>query len=88
MEKVDFEELKKLNYEKGAELLTAAGYVNFDSIEADAEKIAQFVSDDYWVLYNDDGDKIDMLSWVEYYNLISDIGEHFDVVREGWERVE
>lgn len=31
MVKVDIEELKKLNYEQGAELLTAAGYYEWYS---------------------------------------------------------
>lgn len=48
MKKVDIEELKKLNYEQSAELLTAAGYVESDGATADASDIADFVRDNYW----------------------------------------
>lgn len=86
MAKIDIEILKKLNYEEGAELLTAAGYMEDCGATADAAGIAQFVSDCYWVLYNEEGDEIDTLSWVMYFNTTSD-GES-EIIREEWERVE
>lgn len=41
MGKVDIEELKKLNYEEGAELLALVGYVESDETTADASGISE-----------------------------------------------
>lgn len=58
MGKVDIEVLKKLNYEQGAELLTAAGYAESDGATADASDIADFVRDNYWKLYDEGGETV------------------------------
>lgn len=91
MAKVDIEVLKKLNYEEGAEFLTAAGYVESDGTTADASGLADFVRDNYWKLYDDDGETIDTVSWVEYFNILKrNVGDLDDeeIIRAGWERME
>lgn len=83
---IDIEVLKKLNYEQGAELLTAAGYVREEEATADAPGLADFVRDEYWRLYNEDGETADTVSHAEYFN-----GSNIDdeeIIRAGWERVE
>lgn len=91
MVKVDFEVLKKLNYEQGAELLTAAGYAESDGATADASGIADFVRDNYWKLYDEGGETVDTISWVEYFNIIKynpgDLNDE-EIVRAGWEHLE
>lgn len=91
MEKVDINELKGLNYEEGAELLAAAGYVERDGTTADASGISEFVRDNYWILYDEDGETFDTVSWVEYFNILKHNAGDLDdeeIIRAGWERVE
>nr|DAT46904.1 MAG TPA: hypothetical protein [Caudoviricetes sp.] len=91
MTKVDIEELKELNYEQGAELLTAAGYAESDGATADASDIADFVRDNYWKLYDEGGETIDTVSWVEYFNILKHNAGDLDdeeIIRAGWERME
>ena len=88
MQKVDFEELKKLNYKEGAKMLEALGYVNNDSADDEAASIAERVSDDYYTLADDKGEELDRVSWVVYYNLTGEAeDEHVDIIRSGWEAV-
>ena len=91
MKKVDIEELKKLNYEQGAELLTAAGYVESDGATADASGISDFVRDEYWKLYDEGRETVGIVSWVEYFNVLKhNAGDLNDekIIRAGWERME
>ena len=86
MKKVDIEELKKLNYEQGAELLTAAGYAREEEATADASGLADFVRDEYWRLYDEGGETADTVSYAEYFN-----GSNIDdeeIIRAGWQHVE
>ena len=86
MQKVDFEELKKLGYEEGAKLLEALGYVREDGADSEAAGIAERVSDDYYTLADDKGEELDRVSWVMYYNLIGEAeDEDIDVVKAEWE---
>lgn len=88
---VDIEVLKKLNYEQGAELLTAAGYVKEEESAADAAGLSDFVRDEYWRLYSDDGETADAVEWTEYFNILKhnpgDLDDE-EIIRAGWERVE
>lgn len=88
---VDIEELKVLNYEQGAELLTAAGYVRGEGATADAAGLSDFVRDEYWRLYSDDGETADAVEWTEYFNILKhnpgDLDDE-EIIRAGWERVE
>lgn len=91
MTKVDIEVLKKLNYEEGVELLTAAGYVESNGATADASGLADFVRDNYWKLYDEDGETVDTVSWVEYFNILKRNAGDLDdeeIIRAGWERAE
>jgi hypothetical protein len=91
MGKVDIEELKKLNYEEGAELLALVGYVESDETTADASGISEFVRDNYWKLFDEDGEAVDTVSWVEYFNILKHNAGDLDdeeIIRAGWERME
>lgn len=91
MEKVDIEVLKKLNYEQGAELLALVGYVESDETTADASDIADFVRDNYWKLYDEGGETVDIVSWVEYFNVLKHNAGDLDdeeIIRAGWQHVE
>lgn len=86
MQKVDFEELKKLNYEEGVKLLEALGYVREDGADSEAAGIAERVSDTYYVLYDEKEEEADRVSWVMYYNLIGEAeDEEMDIIKSGWE---
>lgn len=91
MVKVDIEELKALNYEQGAELLTASGYVREEEATADAAGLADFVRDEYWRLYNEDGETADTVTWTEYFNILKhnpgDLDDE-EIIRAGWEHPE
>ena len=91
MAKVDIEELKKLNYEQGAELLTAAGYVKGEESTADAAGLSDFVRDEYWRLYDEDGETADTVTWAEFFNFLKHTAGDMDnekIICAGWERVE
>lgn len=80
------EELGKLNYEEGAKLLEALGYVHGDSADDEAAGIAERVSDTYYILYDEKDEEIDRVSWVMYYNSVGEAeDECIDVVKAGWE---
>lgn len=86
--KVDFEELKKLNYEEGTKMLEALGYVREDGADSEAAGIAERVSDTYYVLYDEKEEEADRVSWVMYYNLVGEAeDERIDIVKSGWEAV-
>lgn len=89
MGKVDIEELKALNYEQGAELLTAAGYVRGEGATAEAAGLSDFVRDEYWRLYDENGETADTVEWMEYFNILKhnpgDIDDE-EIIRAGWER--
>lgn len=96
MEKVDIEELKKLNYEDGRKFLAAAGYDGGDQATDVSAGLADFVRDEYWRLFDEDADEIDdeiadVITWTEYFNIIKynpgDLNDE-KIVRAGWERVE
>lgn len=89
MQKVNIEELKKLNYEEGAKLLEALGYVNNDSAGEKSDFIADYVSDDYYVLYDDEKqEEADRVSWVMYYNIVGELeDDDIDIIKSGWEAV-
>lgn len=89
MTKVDIDVLKKLNYEQGAELLTAAGYAESDGATADASGISEFVRDNYWKLYDEGGETADTVEWTEYFNILKHNPGDIDdekIIRAGWER--
>lgn len=95
MEKVDFEELKKLNYEEGKKLLIAAGYNEWYSATDVSAGLADFVRDENWVLCADDADPyteaVDSVSWTEYFNIVKynpgDLNDE-KIILARWERVE
>lgn len=91
MKKVDIEELKALNYEQGAELLTAAGYVKGEESTADAAGLSDFVCNEYWRLYDNDGIAADTVRWAEYFSSLKNIPGDMDgknVILARWEHLE
>ena len=80
MEKVKFEELKGLDYEEGKQLLENFGYIGGNTGSTESN-ISDYVEDEYFTLYDDDGEEIDIISWEMYCN---GSGEDVEVVKEGW----
>lgn len=92
MTKVDIEELKRLNYEEGVELLTAAGYAKGDNSTDGACALSDFVRDEYWGLFDEEADEeVDVVTWTEYFNILKhnpgDVDDE-EIIRAGWERLE
>lgn len=88
---VDIEVLGKLDYEQGAELLIAAGYVKGEESTADAARLSDFVRDEYWRLYDEGGETADTVTWAEYFNILKHNAGDMDdeeIIRAGWQRVE
>lgn len=81
--KVNFEQLKQLNYDDGKALLLSMGYVagEVGTTESNASEWAQ---DEYFRLYDDDGEEVDVVSWEIYGNGQDGEDEEVEIVREGW----
>ena len=91
MVKVDIEELGKLNYEQGAELLTAAGYVKGEESTADERRPSGFAKDEYWRLYGADAYAADTVRWAKYFSSLKNIPGDTDgknIILARWEHIE
>lgn len=91
MTKVNVEELKKLNYEEGKKLLLANGYVQTDTGISEDAPSCDYISDEYFTLFDEDGEELHIVSYSQYMNKnddpSNDDGSADIVVKEGWEEV-
>ena len=78
--KVDFEEIKQMNYEAGKKLLESLGYVGGDVGETESN-ISDYATDEYFTLYDEDGETVDVVSYEMYCN---GDGDNVRVVKQGW----
>ena len=83
MKKVNFEKLKKLNYETGKALLLSMGYVAGD-VGTTESNVSEWAQDEYFRLYAEDGEEVDVVSWEIYGNGQDGEDEAVEIVREGW----
>lgn len=78
--KVNFEQLKQLNYDDGKALLLSMGYVAGE-VGTTESNVSEWAQDEYFRLYDDDGEEVDVVSWEIYGN---GQDEEVEIVREGW----
>ena len=86
MKKVNFDELKSLNFEDGEKLLKQLGYCESDSGRSEAT-ISDYVLDRYFKLYDNENNELDIISYAQYCNgeFTEELGsDGIEVVKEGW----
>ena len=83
LKRANFEKLEKMNYEDGKSLLLSLGYVAEEVGETESN-ISEWAQDEYFRLYDDDGEEIDVISWETYGNGRDGEDSEAEIVREGW----
>lgn len=83
MKKVDFEQLKTMNYEEGKALLESLGYVLAESGETESN-ISEWATDNYFKLFNEEDEEIDCISYEIYGNGQDGEDEEIQIIKEGW----
>lgn len=83
MKKVDFEQLKTMNYEEGKALLESLGYVLAESGETESN-ISEWATDNYFKLFNEEDEEIDCISYEIYGNGQDGKDEEIQIIKEGW----
>lgn len=83
MRKVDFEQLKTMNYEEGKALLESLGYVLAESGETESN-ISEWATDNYFKLFNEEDEEIDCISYETYGNGQDGEDEEIQIIKEGW----
>ena len=81
--KVNFEQLKQLNYDDGKALLLSLGYVAGE-VGTTESNVSEWAQDEYFRLYAEDGEEVDVISWETYGNGQDSEDEEVEIVREGW----
>lgn len=87
--KIEMDELKKLNYDKGVELLKQSGYYESgsgapDGVEARTlKKGDNFLTDIYYALDNENGDELHTVSFVQEWEKGETIEEDI-LIKEYW----
>jgi hypothetical protein len=82
MKKIDIEELKKLNFDKGEKLLLDSGYVQNDAATTDGE---EYLEDTYFTLY-ENGNEADVISYTEKLRYIEN--DEPECLARWWSRIE
>lgn len=83
MKKVEFEQLKTMNYEEGKTLLESLGYILTESGETESN-ISEWATDNYFKLFDADDEEIDIISYEIYGNGQDGEDEEIQIVKEGW----
>lgn len=86
MKKVNFDELKSLNFEDGEKLLKQLGYCESDTGRTESN-ISEYACDQYFRLYDDEDNELDIISYEQYCNgeFTEELGaDGIEVVKEGW----
>ena len=82
-------QLQNLSFNEGEKILLAAGYKATESEESDST-IADYIIDFYYTLFDEEGETLDIKSFVQHKNKNSneynDDGGMDFVVKEGWEQ--
>ena len=83
--KVNMKDLENLSFEEGKKLLKNLGYVNNKLQPQNIEKlengISDYVSDQYFSLYDEENIELDTVSFEIYYNRA---GENEEIVKTCW----
>ena len=80
MEKFNIEKLTKMSYEDGKKALEDWGYIQNDQAVEDNCPNTDYVEDEYYTLYDIDGEEADIISYERFY-------ADEKCVKEGWVRV-
>ena len=80
MKKVNFEENKEMSYDEGKRILESLGYAGGEAGETESN-ISDYATDEYFTLYDDEGEIVDVVSYEMYCN---GDGEDVEIVKEGW----
>lgn len=87
---VPIEELEGLGFEEGEKILLAAGYRRRDLAKSEST-IADYLTDIYFILYNEDDEELDKKSFVQHWNInddpLNDDGTNDFLVKEFWSQV-
>lgn len=91
MQKANVEELKKLNYQDGVNLLTELGYVQNDTGITEEVPSCDYIIDTYFILFDEDDEELHKVSYSQYMNKnnepSNDDGNSDFVVKEEWQEV-
>jgi hypothetical protein len=80
--KINFNELEKLNYEEGKKLLLESGYIqDHDAVD---EHEDYDINDEYYTLYDDEGNETHVLSYVTYTKITDPEDEPLLVNQGNW----
>lgn len=80
MKKINIEELKKLNYIEGEELLAANGYVKGDVCKYHIVQNTEYYEDTYFTLFDENENDVHTVSFYQY--IIDDVA-----VKNTWEEL-
>lgn len=78
--KVDFEKIRQMDYESGKKLLESLGYVG-GAVGETESNISDYVQDEYFTLYDEEGEALDVVSYEMYCNGYED---DVRVVKQRW----
>ena len=81
--KVNFEELKNLNYDSGKKMLLSLGYIDGGPGISDGIYF-DYIHDQYFILYDDEGEEIDTVSWTSWENGQDGEDSEAEIIKEGW----
>ena len=87
---ISMNKLRNSDHEHGVAVLTAAGYVQKDTVTSSTSGWADFVTDEYWVLYDENDKAIDVITWAEFFNVIKhnvDDIDDIEIISSSWQRV-
>ena len=84
--KVNIKDLENLSFEEGKKLLENLGYINNKLQSQNTEKlkngISDYVSDQYFSLYDEENIELDTVSFETYYNRVGENNE--EIVKTCW----
>lgn len=86
--KVELEELEGLSFEEGKKILLEAGYYEYPSDTEDESNIADYSTDEYFRLDDNEDNEIDLKSFVRHWNRnndpFNDDGSADFIIKEYW----
>lgn len=87
---ISMNKMRNLDHEHGAVVLIAAGYIEKDTVTSSTSGWVDFVTDEYWVLYDENDKPVDIITWAEFFNVIKHNPDDIDdveIISSSWQRV-
>lgn len=90
MTKANIKELNTLSFEEAEKKLEELGYIQDDNADSTDTNVADYVSDTYYHLYDEDDNELDTISFEQHYNLKNQgtEDEEMNVILEKWGHVD